>query len=64
MPTYDYKCPEGHLDERFHPEADKSKQICSKCKKPMQKAFLSAPAGNTNSVTGGGRKMWQKRGAI
>jgi putative FmdB family regulatory protein len=42
MPTYDYKCPEGHLFEKFYPTiSDKRRIKCPKCGKMADRQISS-----------------------
>ena len=34
MPTYDYRCPEGHVFEKFQKMAEKPRAKCPVCGKP------------------------------
>src|SRR6476646_11042989 len=34
MPTYEYKCPEGHVFEKFQKMTDKARAKCPVCGKP------------------------------
>lgn len=45
MPTYEYKCPKGHVFEKFYPTiTDKRKIACPTCGK-MAERQVSAGAG-------------------
>jgi len=43
MPTYDYKCIEGHVQTISHGFVNEPKVYCGKCSAPMRKVF-SPPA--------------------
>jgi putative FmdB family regulatory protein len=45
MPTYEFKCPEGHLFEKFYPTITNQRRAkCPKCGKPAQR-LISGGAG-------------------
>jgi putative FmdB family regulatory protein len=38
MPTYEYRCPAGHVFEKFFPTMDaKRREKCPKCGKPAER---------------------------
>ena len=41
MPTYDYRCDNGHLQEEIHLMDDEPEITCKVCGKPMKKSFSS-----------------------
>jgi putative FmdB family regulatory protein len=44
MPTYEYKCPEGHLFEKFQKMTDKPRARCPVCGRPATRK-ISGGAG-------------------
>jgi putative FmdB family regulatory protein len=44
MPTYEYKCPEGHLFEKFQKMTDKPRAKCPVCGRPATRK-ISGGAG-------------------
>ncbi len=45
MPTYEYKCPNGHRFEKFSPQmTDKRRERCPKCGEPAERQ-ISGGAG-------------------
>ena len=42
MALYEYRCPEGHLQEVFHPMAETPEVRCDVCDAPAERV-LSAP---------------------
>ncbi len=39
MPTYDFKCPEGHEFEEFQSMNEEPKSVCPKCGKDAPRIF-------------------------
>ncbi|HEV8264660.1 MAG TPA: zinc ribbon domain-containing protein [Gemmatimonadales bacterium] len=45
MPTYEFKCPKGHVFEKFYPTITKTRRLkCPKCGK-MAERLISGGAG-------------------
>jgi putative FmdB family regulatory protein len=44
MPTYEYKCPQGHVFEKFQKMSDKPRASCPTCGKPATRK-ISGGAG-------------------
>jgi putative FmdB family regulatory protein len=44
MPTYEYRCPNGHTFEKFQKISDKPKARCPTCGKPAER-LISGGAG-------------------
>jgi putative FmdB family regulatory protein len=44
MPTYEYRCPEGHVFEKFQKMAEKPRAKCPVCGKPAMR-MISGGAG-------------------
>jgi putative FmdB family regulatory protein len=44
MPTYEYRCPDGHLFEKFQKMAEKPRAKCPVCGKPAMR-MISGGAG-------------------
>jgi putative FmdB family regulatory protein len=44
MPTYDYRCPDGHVFEKFQKMAEKPRAKCPVCRKPAMR-MISGGAG-------------------
>jgi putative FmdB family regulatory protein len=51
MPTYEYRCPDGHLFEKFQKMADKPRARCPVCGKPAMR-MISGGAGLVFKGTG------------
>lgn len=51
MPTYEYRCPEGHLFEKFQKMTDKPRAKCPTCGKPAVRK-ISGGAGLVFRGTG------------
>ena len=70
MPTYEFKCPEGHLFEKFFPAISEQRRAkCPKCGKQAQRQ-ISAGAGLVFKGSGfyitdykrAGDKAWSSEG--
>jgi putative FmdB family regulatory protein len=44
MPTYEYRCPDGHVFEKFQKMSDKPRAKCPTCGKPAER-MISGGAG-------------------
>jgi putative FmdB family regulatory protein len=45
MPTYEYRCPNGHVFEKFFPTMNNKRRVrCPKCGKPAER-LISGGAG-------------------
>lgn len=51
MPTYEYRCPDGHLFEKFQKMAEKPRAKCPVCGKPAMR-MISGGAGLVFKGTG------------
>ena len=50
MPIYDYQCPNGHVHERHHIQADDFQpRTCTECMKPAER-IMSLPAKRTDGI--------------
>lgn len=44
MPTYEYKCPEGHTYSEVRSiNSEETEKQCSECGKPLRKIFSAPP---------------------
>lgn len=44
MPTYTYKCEDGHIHEEYRGINDEQKHTtCPECSKPLRRVFDSSP---------------------
>lgn len=43
MPTYDYRCPAGHVYEKQEPFGSPAEQPCQKCGKPALRVLVAPP---------------------
>lgn len=43
MPTYDFRCTDGHTHEGRVKYDDRNSQMCPECGKPAKLVFLTAP---------------------
>jgi putative FmdB family regulatory protein len=51
MPTYEYRCPDGHVFEKFQKMAEKPRAKCPVCGKPAMR-MISGGAGLVFKGTG------------
>jgi putative FmdB family regulatory protein len=70
VPFYEYKCPNGHVFERFHRISDPSPEVCDECGEgPVQRVLYPVAvhfkgSGFYSTDYGrGGRKKESKDGA-
>jgi putative FmdB family regulatory protein len=70
VPMYEYKCPNGHVFERFHRISDPSPEVCDVCSEgPVQRVLFPVAvhfkgSGFYSTDYGrGGRKKESKDGA-
>jgi putative FmdB family regulatory protein len=51
MPTYEYRCPDGHVFEKFQKMAERPRAKCPVCRKPAMR-MISGGAGLVFKGTG------------
>ena len=42
MPLYDYRCPDGHLEERLEPMSAPVESVCAVCGRPSSRVLRAA----------------------